>query len=56
MLERFRVDQKIFLGLAMPNQTVEKDKSGWFLGDTLGLKTPNLQDPKYTVTTVLYDT
>ena len=56
-MQRFRVDPRSFLGLAMPNQysqTVRKQISSWFWGDNFGPKSPNLHDP-YNSTTVLYD-
>ena len=50
-MERFRIDLKTFLGLAMPNQcsqTVRKQISSWFLGD-------NLEPKSIYSTTVLHD-
>ena len=47
-MQRFRVDLKTFLGLAMPNQyyhAVRKLILGWFVGGIFGQKTPNLNDP-----------
>ena len=47
-MQRFRVDLKIFLGLAMPNQYchgVTKLMLGWFVGGIFGQETPNLNDP-----------
>ena len=45
LMQRFRVDLKTFLKLAMPNQcchVVTKLILGWF---TLGQETPNHSDP-----------
>ena len=56
-MQRFRVDLKTFLGLAMPNQcrhTITKLILGWFVGGIFRQKTPNIYD-SYS-TTVLYDT
>ena len=47
-MQRFRVNLKTFLGLAMPNQysqTVRKQISSWFWGDNFGPKSPYLHDP-----------
>ena len=47
-MQRFRVDMKTFLGLAMPNQychVVRKLILGWFVGEVFGQETPNLNDP-----------
>ena len=47
-MQRFRVDLKAFLGLAMPNQYchgVTKLILGWFVGGIFGQETPNLNDP-----------
>ena len=55
-MQRFRVDLKTFLGLAMPNQcfhAVRKLIFGRFLGGIFGQETSNLIDPYST--TVLYD-
>ena len=55
-MQRFRVDLKTFLGLAMPNQysqTVRKQISNWFWGDNFGPKSPNFHDP-YTYIVLLY--
>ena len=44
-MQRFRVDLKEFLGLAMPNQyfhAVTKLMLGWFVGGIFGQETPNL--------------
>ena len=57
-MQRFRVDLKTFLGLAMPNpcsQTVRKQISSWFWGDNFGPKSSNLRDPYIYSTIVLYD-
>ena len=48
LMQRFRVDLKTLLGLAMPNQysqTVRKQILSWFWGDNFGPKSPNLHDP-----------
>jgi len=48
LMQRFRVDLKIFLGLAMPNQchcAVKKLIFGGFLGGIFWKETPNLNDP-----------
>jgi len=53
-MQRFRVDLKTFLGLAMPNQcfcAVKKFIFGGFLGGIFGQEIPN---PIYS-TTELYD-
>ena len=47
-MQRFRVDLKTSLGLAMPkqySQTVRKQKSSWFWDDNFGPKCLNLHDP-----------
>jgi len=47
-MQRFRVDLKTSLGLAVLNQyskTVRKQISSWFWGDNFGAKSPNLHDP-----------
>jgi len=47
-MQRFRVDLKTLLGLAMPNQcchAVTKLVLGWFVGETFGQEIPNLSDP-----------
>ena len=47
-MQRFRVNLKIFLGLAMPNQcchVVIKLIFGWLAGDIFRQETPNLYDP-----------
>jgi len=52
-MQRFRVDLKTFLGLAMPNQccyAVKKLIFGWFVR---GKETSNLNDPYNYI--VLYD-
>jgi len=57
-MQRFRVDLKTFLGLAMPNQcchAVRKLIFGRFLGGIFGQETPNLIDLYIYSTTVLYD-
>ena len=46
-MQRFRVDLKTFLGLAMPSQcchAVTKWIFGWFVGG-FGQEMPNLNDP-----------
>ena len=51
-MQRFRVDLKTSLGLAMPNQysqTVRKQKSSWFWDDNFGPKSLNLHDPYHIV-------
>ena len=56
-MQRFRVDLKTFLSLAMPNQCchiITKLILRWFVGGIFGQKIPNLND-SYS-TTVLYDT
>ena len=49
LMQRFRVDPKTFLGLAMPNQysqTVKKQIAiKLVLGDNFWPKSPNLHDP-----------
>jgi len=48
LMQRFRVDLKIFLGLAMPNlycHVVTKLILGWFVGGIFGQVTSNLNDP-----------
>jgi len=57
-MQRFKVDLKTFLGLAMPNQcchAITKLTLGWFEGGIFGQETPNLNDPYIHSTTVLYD-
>jgi len=60
-MQRFRVDLKTSLGLAMPNQysqTVGKQISSWFWGDNFRPKFPNLHDPYiwcYCTTSILFD-
>jgi len=47
-MQRFRVDLKISLGLAIPNQcchAVRKKIFGGFLGEIFRQETPNLIDP-----------
>jgi len=47
-MQRFRVDLKTFLGLAMPNQcchVVTKLILGWLAGGIFGQETLNLNDP-----------
>jgi len=47
-MQRFRVDLKTFLGLAMPNQcvyAVRKQIFGGVLVGIFGQETPNLTDP-----------
>ena len=47
-MQRFRVDLKTILGLAMPNQcfhAVTKLILGWFVGWIFGQENPNLNDP-----------
>ena len=46
-MQRFRVDLKTFLGLAMPNQCCHAVKLifGGFVGGIFGQETPNLIDP-----------
>jgi len=47
-MQRFRVDLKTFLGLAMPNQcchAVRKYIFVAFVGGIFGQETPNLIDP-----------
>ena len=47
-MQRFRVDLKTFLGLAMPNQcchAVTKKIFGWFVGEIYGQESPNLHNP-----------
>ena len=47
-MQRFRVDLKTFLGLAMPNQCCHMVTDlilGWFLGGISWQETPNLNDP-----------
>ena len=56
-MQRFRVDLKTFLGLAMPNQcchVVTKLILGWFVGGILGKKPQTSIIFMYS-TTVLYD-
>ena len=56
-MQRFRVDMKTFLCLAMPNQysqTVRKQISSWFWGDNLGQNPQTFLIPIYS-TTILYD-
>jgi len=51
-MQRFRVDLKTFLGLAMPNQwchAVRKEIFDGFLGGIFGQETPNLIDPYHIV-------
>ena len=47
-MQRFRVDPKTFLGLAMPNQCchmVTKLILSWFVGGIFWQETLNLNDP-----------
>ena len=56
-MQRFRVDLKTFLGLAMPNNAAMLSKSKYladFLVEFLGKKPQTLLIPIYS-TTVLYD-
>ena len=56
-MQRFRVDLKTSLGLAMPNQysqTVRKQISSWFWEIILGQNPQTFMIPIYS-TTVLYD-
>ena len=48
IMQRFRVDLKTFLGLAMPNQCCHaftKQIFGWLVGGIFGQETPNFHDP-----------
>ena len=56
-MQRFRVDLKTSLDLAMPNQcsqTVRKQIPSWFWGDNFGPKSQTFMIPIYS-TAVLYD-
>ena len=53
-MQRFRVDLKTFVGLAMPNQCCHAVKK-WFLDEMFGQETPKLIDPYIYNTTILYD-
>ena len=44
LMQRFTVDLKTFLGLAMPNQCSMLSESK-YLGGIFGQETPNLNDP-----------
>jgi len=49
-MQRFRVDMKTFLGLALPNQCCHAVTKlhvilGWFVGGIFRQKIPNLNDP-----------
>jgi len=41
-MQRFRIDLKTFLGLAMPNQSCQKLIFDGFMGMIFGQETPNL--------------
>ena len=48
LMQRFIVDLKTFLSLAIPKQcchAVKKLILGWFVGGIFGQETPNLIDP-----------
>ena len=44
-MQRFRVDLKTFLGLAIYCHVVTKLILGWFVGGIFGQETPILNDP-----------
>ena len=44
-MQRFRVDLKAFLGLAMPNQCCQAVTKYWFAGGILGKKNPKPYTP-----------
>jgi len=57
-MQKFRVDLKTFLGLAMPNQcchVIIKLILGWLVGVIFRQETPNLNDPNIYSITVLYE-
>jgi len=56
-MQRFRVDLKTFLGLAMPNQcrhTITKLILGWFVGGLFGQKNPNLDDSHMKISNMMH--
>ena len=53
-MQRFKVDLKTFLGLAMPNQCCHVVTKYWFLGGILDKKPQTLMIPIYS-TTALFD-